>query len=87
MKQAKFLVSHFDAGVEKFKAGQIYPLEDETRLCIARGAAEEVDVAEEPKTVVKADPDQATSDSSSSTESKQGDDDAAAGKSSGKGKK
>jgi hypothetical protein len=44
MKKAKFLVSHFDAGVVKFKAGQAYPLDDETRLCIVRGAAEEVDV-------------------------------------------
>lgn len=48
MKIAKFLVSHFDAGVEKFKAGQAYPLNDETSLCIARGAAEEVDVPDEP---------------------------------------
>lgn len=48
MKKAKFLVSHFDAGVEKFKAGKAYPLDDETRLCIARGAAEEVDEPNEP---------------------------------------
>lgn len=48
MKKAKFLVSHFDAGVEKFKKGASYPLDDETRLCIARGAAEEVEVADEP---------------------------------------
>ena len=45
MKMAKFLVSHFDASAEKFRAGEAYPLTDETRLCIARGAAEEVDVA------------------------------------------
>lgn len=48
MKKAKFLVSHFDAGVEKFKAGEAYELTDETRLCIVRGAAEEVDVLDEP---------------------------------------
>lgn len=48
MKMAKFLVSHFDAGAEKFTAGQAYPLSDETRLCVARGAAEEVDIADEP---------------------------------------
>jgi hypothetical protein len=44
MKMAKFLVSHFDAGVEKFKAGQAYPLDEETRLCIVRGAAVEADM-------------------------------------------
>ena len=48
MKKAKFLVSHFDAGVEKFKKGEAYPLDDETSLCITRGAAEEVEVADEP---------------------------------------
>jgi hypothetical protein len=48
MKMAKFLVSHFDASAEKFRAGEAYPLTDETRLCIARGAAEEVDVPDEP---------------------------------------
>lgn len=47
MKMAKFLVSHFDASAEKFRAGEAYPLTDETRLCIARGAAEEVDVPDE----------------------------------------
>lgn len=49
MKQAKFLVSHFDAGVEKYKAGETYDLTDETRLCIARGAAVEVDVEDAPR--------------------------------------
>lgn len=47
MKKAQFLVSHFDAGEVKFKAGECYPLTDETRLCIVRGAAVEVDVADE----------------------------------------
>jgi hypothetical protein len=47
MKMAKFLVSHFDSGIEKFKADQTYPLDEETRLCVARGAAEEVDVEDE----------------------------------------
>lgn len=49
MKMAKFLVSHFDAGVEKFTAGEAYPLDDETSLCIARGTAEEVDVVVEDR--------------------------------------
>lgn len=43
MKKAKFLVSHFDAGAVKFQAGESYPLDEETRLCIVRGAAEEVE--------------------------------------------
>ena len=48
MKKAKFLVSHFDGGTEKYKAGEAYPLDDDTSLCIVRGAAVEVDVPEEP---------------------------------------
>lgn len=48
MKKAKFLVSHFDAGTEKYKAGEAYDLTDETRLCIVRGAAEEVEVEDKP---------------------------------------
>lgn len=47
MKKARFVMSHFDAGVEKFKAGEDHELTDETRLCIARGAAVEVDVADQ----------------------------------------
>lgn len=47
MKKAKFLASHFDAGEEKYKAGEAYPLDDDTRLCIARGAAVEVDAPDD----------------------------------------
>lgn len=83
MKQAKFLVSHFDAGVEKFQAGETYPLDDETRLCIARGAAEEVDVDEKPE----AKADAAGGNATATDEAKQPDEDSAAGKASGKGKK
>lgn len=50
MKKAKFLVSHFDSGVEKFKAGEEHELTEETRLCIARGAAVEIDVADPERT-------------------------------------
>lgn len=48
MKKAKFLVSHFDASVEKYKAGEVYDLTEDTRLCIARGAAVEVEVEVPP---------------------------------------
>jgi len=54
MKKAKFLMSHFDAGAEKFKAGEAYELTEETRLCIARGAAVEVDVPDQPAGETKA---------------------------------
>lgn len=47
MKKIKFNVSHFDGGTEKFKAGQLYDVTDETRLCVVRGAAVEVDVPDE----------------------------------------
>jgi len=47
-KKARFLMPHFDSGVAKFKKGEVHDLTDETRLCIARGAAEEIDVPDEP---------------------------------------
>jgi len=62
MKKAKFLVSHFDAGTEKFKAGHAYDLTDETRLCIKRGAAVEVDVPDETPTEQKAGNGESTQD-------------------------
>ncbi|HYD58964.1 MAG TPA: hypothetical protein VEC35_01320 [Noviherbaspirillum sp.] len=62
MKKAKFLVSHFDAGVEKFKAGEAYDLTDETRLCITRGAAVEVDAMDDVSAKAAAAEQEASSD-------------------------